>query len=57
MMLMEHTMSMLNAYRNNKEIEIQKLWRSFKSLINPLNFKMKTTEKIFRIVKKKLIKK
>jgi len=52
-----HTMSMLNAYRNNKEIEIQKLWRSFKSLINPLNFKMKTTEKIFRIVKKKLIKK
>jgi len=49
-----HTMSMLNAYKNNQEIEIVKLWNSFEDLIVPLNYKMPTTKKIFSIVKNKI---
>tara|TARA_Y100000590_G_scaffold260859_1_gene292925 strand:- start:993 stop:1985 length:993 start_codon:yes stop_codon:yes gene_type:complete len=49
-----HTMSMLNAYKNKKEIEIIKLWESFENLTAPLNYKMKTTKKIFSIVRKKI---
>ncbi len=49
-----HTMSMLNAYKTNKEIEIVELWKSFEKTINKLNFKMIKTKKNFKIVKEKV---
>lgn len=49
-----HTMSMLNAYKNNKTVEIKYLWRSFENLCGFINLKMSFTKKIFLSVNKKL---
>ena len=49
-----HTMSMLNAYNNNKEIEIRELWTSFETISKILNIKMNHTKKNFKIVRKKI---
>ena len=49
-----HTMSMLHAYKTNKEIEIRELWKSFKLTIKTLNFKMNKTKKNFKLVEKKI---
>lgn len=48
----KHTMSMLYAYQNNKEIELNYLWRSFQNLINILNLNMSFTKKVFKTVNK-----
>ena len=47
-------MSMLNAYNNNKEIEIRELWTSFETISKILNIKMNHTNKNFKIVRKKI---
>ena len=49
----KHTMSMLTAYNEGREIEIKPLWQSFKSLNIMINYKMKFTENFYS----KLIKK
>ena len=49
-----HTMSMLNAYNNNKEIEIRELWTSFETISKILNIKMNNIKKNFKIVRKKI---
>ncbi len=49
-----HTLSMLHAYLNNREIEIKELWRSFEIILKTLNVKMNHTKKNFEIVKKKV---
>lgn len=48
----KHTMSMLYAYRNNKVIELNFLWKSFQNFIKILNLKMNFTEKVFKSVNK-----
>jgi ketopantoate reductase len=49
-----HTMSMLNALKNNKEIELKFLWLNFKKLSSILKYKMKKTERIYKSVEKKI---
>ena len=49
-----HTMSMLSAFKNKKEIELKFLWLSFKKLTDILKYKMKTTEETFSYVSKKI---
>ena len=49
-----HTMSMLNAYQNNKKIELKDLWLSVENLIEKVDVKMNFTKKIFNEMKKKL---
>ena len=49
-----HTMSMLNAYNNKKEIEIRELWKSFEVILKTINMKMNHTKKNFKIVRKKI---
>ena len=49
-----HTMSMLHAYKINKEIEIRELWKSFDAILEIINLKMNFTKKIYMIVKKKI---
>ena len=50
----KHTMSMLHAWQNKKEIELKDLWQSFKELKNYLKFNMKKTEKTYSYLEKKL---
>tara|TARA_B100001057_G_scaffold501220_1_gene622142 strand:+ start:7006 stop:8010 length:1005 start_codon:yes stop_codon:yes gene_type:complete len=50
----KHTMSMLNALKNNKKIELKNLWLSFKNLKDNLQFKMEKTERTYRFLEKKL---
>ena len=49
-----HTMSMLNAYKNNKEIELKFLWLSFKKLADILKYKMKIADQTYKHVSKKI---
>ena len=49
-----HTMSMLNAYKMNKKIELRELWRSFEKTIKILKIKMKKTKSHYNFVKKKV---
>ena len=49
-----HTMSMLNAYKNKEQIELKNLWLSFKVLLKANKFNMKFTEKIIKDVLKKI---
>jgi ketopantoate reductase len=50
-----HTMSMLNAYQNNKKIELKDLWLSLENLIKKVGIKMNYTKKTFNEIKKKLL--
>ena len=47
-------MSMLNAYKNNKEIELKFLWLSFKKLADILKYKMKIADQTYKHVSKKI---
>ena len=47
-------MSMLNAYKMNKKIELRELWRSFEKTIKILKIKMKKTKSHYNFVKKKV---
>jgi ketopantoate reductase len=49
-----HTMSMLYAYQNNKEIELDHLWKSFVTLTEVIRYNMKFTKKIYNFVSKKI---
>ncbi len=49
-----HTMSMLNAYKMNKKIELKELWKSFEETINILKIKMEKTKNHYNFVKKKV---
>ena len=49
-----HTMSMLNAYQNNKKIELKELWLSLETLIKKVNIKMNFTKKTFNQINKEL---
>ena len=49
-----HTMSMLNALKNKKKIELRYLWLSVENLINNINYKMLHTRKIYKQVLKKI---
>ena len=49
-----HTMSMLNAYKNNKEIELKFLWLSFKKLTSILKYKMNIADQTYKHVSKKI---
>lgn len=49
-----HTMSMLSDFKKKKDIELEQLWLSFKKLNDVLNYKMKITEKIYKMVLKKI---
>jgi ketopantoate reductase len=45
-----HTMSMLHAFKNNKEIELKYLWSSFEKLSREVKIKMSFTKKIYKEV-------
>ena len=49
-----HTLSMLAAYKNGKEVEMKELWKSFENLIKFMDVEMKYTKKVFLKVKKKI---
>ena len=49
-----HTMSMLNAWKNKKKIELRYLWLSVENLINNINYKMPHTRKVYKQVVKKI---
>ena len=49
-----HTMSMLNALKNKKKIELRYLWLSVENLINNINYKMLHTRKVYKQVLKKI---
>jgi len=49
-----HTMSMLNAYKMNKKIELKELWKSFEETISILKIKMEKTKNHYNFVKKKV---
>ncbi len=49
----KHTMSMLYAYQNKKEIELKVLWKSFLNLKKFLKFKMYRTEMLYKFLVKK----
>ncbi len=50
----KHTMSMLNAFKKKKKIELNQLWHSFDNLLKNINSTMIFTKKTFFEVKKKL---
>ena len=47
-------MSMLNAYKMNKKIELKELWKSFEETINIIKIKMEKTKNHYNFVKKKV---
>ncbi len=49
----KHTMSMLHAYQNEKEIELVFLWKSFLNLKKFLKFKMDKAESLYKFLVKK----
>ncbi len=49
----KHTMSMLHAYQNKKDIELKMLWESFLNLKKFLKFKMNKAEALYKFIIKK----
>ena len=49
-----HTMSMLHAYQNKKQIELKYLWESFLTLKKLLKFNMKHSQKTYNWLVKNL---
>ena len=49
-----HTMSMLNDYKNNKELELKYLWKSFDTVSKFTKIKMRFTKKIYNQLVKRL---